>query len=153
YLALLPAIGKGDGSARDRHQAGADKIHAKIVQLLLSESLAGQSQLNDRHARGAIGDHQRGRGSRWQLAQLGLGDCRDLRDGFGDFSIRLKKNLYHRHAIQRLRLDVLNVIDQRGEGALGLEDDAARHVRSIEAGVVPDYADYRNINVGKNVGR
>ncbi len=63
-----------------------------------------------------------------------------------------KKYLYYRDPVQRLRLDVLDVIDQRGQGAFGLEDDAVRHFLRIEAAVVPNDADDRNIDIRENVG-
>ena len=81
----------------------------------------------------------------------GLRDRCHLRQCSLNVGRRTKEYLHHRHAIQRLRFDVLNVIDQRSEAALRLRGDAVRHVLGRKPLIVPDHADHRNINVRENV--
>ena len=66
--------------------------------------------------------------------------------------VRLKEDLDHRYAVQRLRLDMLDVVDQRSERSFGLENDAVRHVLRIESLIIPDDAHDRNIDVGQDIG-
>jgi hypothetical protein len=59
-----------------------------------------------------------------RAAQLHLADGGDLRYGAADIYVRLEKDLDDRDAVQRLRLDVLNVVDRGGHAALAVEYDA-----------------------------
>ena len=43
-------------------------------------------------------------------------------------SARLEEDFDHRDAVERLRLDVLDVVDRRGQRALGDADDAVGHL-------------------------
>ena len=99
-----------------------------------------------------VGDDQ-GRGCPWwQLAQLGLRHGRDLRNGGGNRDLGLEVNLHHRNAHQRLRLDMVDIVDRGGQRAFGESNDAAGHIRGGQARVLPDDADHGNVDVGENVG-
>ena len=63
-----------------------------------------------------------------QLAQLGLRDGGDLRDGVGDVDLRLEVDFDDGDAVQRLRFDVLDIVDGRGQRALAQVDDAVGHL-------------------------
>ena len=50
-----------------------------------------------------------------------------------------------------LRFDVLDVVDRRGQRALGDGDDAVGHLFGGEALVLPDDAHHRDVDVGKDI--
>jgi len=75
----------------------------------------------------------------------------DLGDRGGNIGVRLEENLDDRDAVQRLRLDVLDVVDQSGQTALVLRGDAVAHFLGGQPSVVPDDADHRNIDFRKDV--
>ncbi len=153
HLPLLAAVGIGAFSALDGGKLGADEIQAVVVQLLFGEALTGKTKLQNGHARRGVGDDQ-GRGcSLGELAQLGLRYRRDLRDGRGQRDLGLEINLHHGNADQRLRLNVVDIVDRGGQRAFGQGDDAVGHIHGRQALILPDDADHRNIDVGENVGR
>ena len=94
-----------------------------------------------------------GVGSRRQLAQLSLRDGGDLRDSVADVDVGLEEDLDDADAVQRLRLDVLDVVDGGGQRPLALVDDAVGHLFGREAGVLPDDGDDRDVDVREDVGR
>ena len=49
----LPPYGIRDGHAGDRHELRAQEVDGEVEELLLGEPLAGQRELEDRHAGGA----------------------------------------------------------------------------------------------------
>ena len=69
------------------------------------------------------------------------------------FASGWKKTLITPTPCQRLRLDVLDVVDRHCHAALGVGHDAVRHVAGREAGVVPDHADDGNIDVREDIDR
>ena len=75
--------------------------------------MARKSQLQDGHRRSAVTDNQRWSRTRWQLPQLRLRNSGDLRDRFVNVRVRLEKHFHHGDAVEGLRFDVLNIIDQR----------------------------------------
>jgi len=77
----------------------------------------------------------------------------DLRDGGLDVRARLEEDLDDRDAGERRRLDVLDIAHRGGEPALVLGRDALPHLLRGEAVVVPDDADDRDVDLGKDVRR
>ena len=152
-LALLAAVGKGRLRAFDGGQLGADGVGGQVVQLLLVEALAGEAQLQHRHAGGVVLDDEGRRGARRQAAQLHLADGGHLGHGAADVHVRLEEDLDDADAVERLRLDVLDVVHRGGHAALAVEDDAVGHLLRREAGVAPDHRDHGNIDVGKDIRR
>jgi len=71
----------------------------------------------------------------------------------GNVRGRVEEHLDHPDAVVGLRLDALDVVDRGRHGALEVRDDAAFHLLRREAGVAPDDADYRDVDVGEDVGR
>ncbi len=65
----------------------------------------------------------------------------------------LEKDLDDRDAVERLRLNVIDIVDGGGDGALVNADNAVRDVFRRQAGVVPDNADDRNVDVWEDVFR
>ncbi len=150
-LALLAAIGVGDRGALDGHQPGADEVERKVVEVLLGKRLAARAQLENRHARRAVLQDERGGRACGQLAKLRLRNGGDLRHGHVNFDRGMEINLYDRNAVERLRLDVLDVVDGRGQRALRDGNDALLHLFRRKAGVVPDDADDGDVDVGENI--
>jgi hypothetical protein len=81
-----------------------------------------------------------------------LADRGHLRHGVAYIDVRMKEDLDDRDAIERLRLDVLDVVDRRGQAALAGGHNAVGHLLRGEAVVSPDHGHDRNIDVGKDVG-
>ena len=67
------------------------------------------------------------------------------------FTCGWKKILMMADAVERLRLDVLDVVDRGGHAALAVGDDAGGHLLRGESGEVPDHGDDGNVDVGKDI--
>src|SRR5580698_7537065 len=65
----------------------------------------------------------------------------------------MKKDLHHRDPVERLRLDMLDVVHVRGECAFVVRRDAIGHVLGGKAVKRPDDADHRDVDVREDVGR
>ena len=76
-----------------------------------------------------------------------------MRDREVDLDCRLEIDFDDAIARQRLQLDVLYVIDLRGQRALVIINDASGHIVRRQAVVSPHHADDGNADVWKNVGR
>ncbi len=63
----------------------------------------------------------------------------------------LKKYFHHANAIEGLRFDVLDIVDRGGEGAFEAVNDAAGNLLGVHAGVIPQDADDRNVDIRKDV--
>ncbi len=151
--AELPAVGQRHGGALDGGELGADEVLPHVEQLLLAHGVALQAELDDRHAGGVVLDDAGRRGPGGQGAKQGLRDGGDLRHREFDFGVRLEVDAGDRRAAIRLRLDVLDVVDRGGHGALEVGDDALFHLFGGEAVVAPDNADYGDIDIGKDIDR
>ena len=88
-----------------------------------------------------------------QQLEHGLRGGRDLRQRGVDVDVRLEEDFDDAVAGQRLRFDMLDVVDLRAQRALVIIDDAAGHVVRRQAIIGPHHADDRNADVGENVGR
>ena len=63
-----------------------------------------------------------------KLPYRGLRDRHHLRQRSLHVGRGMKEYLVDGAAVHGLRLDVLDIVDQRGQAALGIADDAVRHV-------------------------
>ena len=151
HLANLAAIGVGRGRTLHRRQLGAQEILAEIEERLVGQGFTAQTELDDRRGRSGVLDDQRRRRARRQAAQDGLHGRGGLRQCRLDVDLGLKEDLDDAEAVHRLRLNVLDVVDGDGRDALGVADDAVRHLLRREAGEVPQHADDGNVDVGKDV--
>ena len=86
-------------------------------------------------------------------AQYRLGYRGYLCDRRIDPHVRLKENADHRDAGQRLRLDVLNIIDRGRNSVLAERRDLFRHLIGRKTAVLPDHGHDRDIDFGKDIGR
>ncbi|ARF90813.1 putative autotransporter protein [Burkholderia cenocepacia] len=152
-LADLAAERQRHRRALDGRELRADEAVAEVVQLLLGERVARQPELQDRHRRRVVRDDVRRQRAGRQDAQDRRGVARGLRDRAIDVGARVEEHLHDRHAVQRLRLDVLDVVDVGRERAFVVRRDPLGHVLGGEAVVRPDDADDRNVDVRKDVGR
>ena len=152
-LQHLAAIRRRDRGSRDGRQLRTDEILPGVEYLRLREGVAGERQLQDRHAR-SIEAQDVGRGDAGrQKLEHGLRGGGYLRQRAVDVDPGLEEHLDHAIAGQRLRLDVRDVIDLRAEIALVVIDDATGHVVRRQSVVVPHDSDHRNADVGENVSR
>ena len=152
-LARRAAIGERKLRPRDGGELGADEVLGEVEQLDLGERVARQRELDDRNARGVIDQDDRRRRALRKLLEDRLRYRGHLRLRSIDVHVRLEVDLDDADAGQRLRLDVLDIVDGCGQHALVRGDDPTRHVVRREAGVAPDDRDDRNADIGKNVGR
>ena len=83
---------------------------------------------------------------------LGLRICRDLRNALLYVRDGLQEDFNHRDSAERLRLDVLDVVDGGSKIPLRNRDNPVGHVLRDENVIGPDDADDRNIDIRKNVG-
>ncbi len=107
--------------------------------------------MQDGNAGGVVLDDEGRRGARRQGAQHHLVDGGHLGHGVADIHMRLKEDLDDAGAVERLRLDVLDVVDRGGHHPLAGGHDAAGHLLCREAGVAPDHRHHGNVDVGKDV--
>jgi len=150
-LALFSAVRKRNNGAGNSDELRAEEILAEVVELLLGEAFAGEAELQDRDAGGAVIDDQRRKRARWQLPKNGLRDGGDLGVGVFQAGIGLKKDFDYGLAVYGGGFDVLDVIDGGGEDALVDGGDTAFEFFGVEAGILPGYGDDRNIDVGEDV--
>ncbi len=152
-LALLAAERIGNGGARHRHELRPDLVLREIEQLLFGQARPRQRKLHDRHRRGVVVEDQRRRHARRQLLEDRLRDRGDLRGRRLDVGIGLEVYLHHADAVERLALDMLDVVDRRCQHALERGDDAAGHVFRRQAGILPRGRDHRHADVGEDIDR
>ena len=153
HLALLAAIGIRHSRAADGDELRPDEVETVVVELLFAETLAGDAELQNGNARGAVVDDEWWRRACGKLPQLRLRNGRHLGDGHRYIHLRLEEQLHHRDAIERVRLDVVDIVDRRGERALRDGDDTIRHVFRGETLILPDDAHHRDIDIGKDIDR
>ena len=153
HLQNLAAIGRRHCRASHGRELRPDEILAEIEQLHLRQLFARQRKLQNGHARSVVAQHVgRGDAGRQEL-EHGLRGSGHLRQSGGNVDVFLEEDLDHAVAGQRLQLDMLDVGDLRGQVAFVEVDDTAGHIVRQQAVVGPDDADYRNVDVGKDVGR
>ena len=152
HLTLFTAIGIRHRSPGHGDELRPNEIQAVVVELLLRQILPRKSQLEDGHTRCAVGKNERRRRSRRQLPELGLRNSRNLRNTLLNVRGRLEEHFDNRDSIERLRFDVLDVVDGGGKRSLGNANDTVAHVLRDETVIVPDDADDGNIDGRKNVG-
>ena len=153
HLPCGAAIRVWNLGACDRRERRPDEILGEIEELGLRQRVARQRQLDDRNARRIVDEDDRRRDARRKLLQNCLRYGGDLRLRGADVDARLEVDFDDAVAGQRLRFDMLDVIDRRRERPFVGRDDAARHVVRRQAGIAPNDRDDRDADIGKNVGR
>src|SRR5579883_2587242 len=150
---LLSAERVGDGGALHGAERRADEVVADVEDLLLAEGLAGESELEDRHARSVVLQDVRREHAGRHLAQRRVHRGGGLRHRHIDLDVRMEVNFDDGVARIGLRFDVLDVVDVGGEAALEAGHHALFHLFGREAGVHPEHADHGDIDVGEDIHR
>ena len=150
--ALASAVDVGDDDSRHGGELRTDEVEAVVVQLLLGEALAGETELQDGDAGGGEVDDLRRKDAGRELAEFELGGRGDLRVGGVERGARLEIDLEDGLAVERGGLDVLDVVDEGGEGLLVGRGEAAFEFFWREACVLPGDGDDGDVDVGKDVG-
>ena len=151
HNALFAAVRKWRGGAGYSRKLRADKIIAEIEKLLLAERVAGQADLDDRHGRRRVDNHQGRRGSRWQKAQKGLRDGCGLRQRRLNVGAGLKENFDDGDPVERLGFDVLDVAHQRRNATFDVGSDTLLHLLRLQAVVGPNQGNDRDVDIRENV--
>src|SRR5208337_190505 len=152
HLPLSASIRVGHGCALDGGQPDPQEVYPKVKYLSFGEGLAAQAELEDWHAGSVVADDQGRRNAGRQGPQLRLGNGGDLRDCSLDLYVGMKKNLNDRDATERLRFDMLDVINRGSQGTFIDRHDALAHFLGRKAGVAPDNANDGNADIRENVG-
>ena len=152
-LAHLAPIGIGYRRASNRGQLRPKKILRRVVEFDFGARLAGEGKLDHRHGRGVIHHDLRRVYAGRQVFQNGLRGRRHLRHGKVDLYLGLEINPRDAIAKKVLRLNMFDIVDERGQRQLVGIDDATRHIVRREADISPDHADDRNADGGKDIGR
>ena len=84
---------------------------------------------------------------------MGLRNGRNLGNTALNVRGRLQEHFNNSDSIQRLRFDVLDVINGCGKGSLGDADDPVAHVLGYQTVEIPNDADDGNVDVRKNIRR
>ncbi|KAG1255755.1 hypothetical protein G6F65_016602 [Rhizopus arrhizus] len=116
------------------------------------EGRAGERHLQHRHGGGAVVEDQRRGHAGRHLLDDGLRDGGDLRIGGADVHAGLEEHLDPAHARQRLRFDVLDVVDGGAERTLIGGNHAPGHRIRRQAGVLPDHGDDGDADIGEYIG-
>src|SRR5262249_6822013 len=151
-LALLAAPGLGHPRPLDRAESLDDEVGGVVEDLLLGQRIAGDGDLDDGHAGGAVADDVGRRDAGRHDLQERLTGGRDLRLGLGERGPGLEVDADDADAVERLTLDVLDVVDRRRQDALVDEDDPCLDLVGGHAAVLPDHADDGDVNLREDVG-
>ena len=144
HLAKLAAERPGHRRAGHGDDGNADEVEAEVEQRLLGQAFARQRELDDRDGRGVVVQDQRRHGAGRHVPEQGLRDGGDLGVGGANVGTLLEEHLDDADAGVRVRLDVLDVVDRRGQRPLELGDHAAGHLLRRQSGIAPDHRDHRD---------
>ena len=149
--ALFAAVRKRSCRALDGCELRANKIVAEIEELLLAQRVASEAELDDGHSGGGIDNDERRSGAGRQEAEKSLRDGGGLGESRLNIRVRLEIDFDHGDARQRLRFDMFDVVDKRGNSALDVAGDALFHFLGLQPAVSPDETDNGNIDFGEDV--
>ena len=150
-LEHLAAVGRGNRRAGDGRKLGANEVLSGVEYLRLRQGAAGQGQLKDRNARGVETQNVRRGDARGQQLEHSLRRGGDLSQRRVDVDVRLEEDLDDPVAGERLRLDMLDIVDLSAQRPLVVVDHAPRHVVRRQAVVGPHDRDNRNADIRKDV--
>ncbi len=152
-LLELAAVRIRYGRALNRRQLRPDKRVAVIEQRRFAHGRASQPNLQHRHARNVVFQNVWRKDPRRHPAQIRLriGNHLSLRQFNARAGIKVHPN--HRHAVVRLALDMLDVVDARGEAPLEIGHHPVRHLFGRKTVVLINNAENRNVDIGKDIDR
>ncbi len=152
-LSVLAAVRGRKGHARHRGKLLAQVVEPVVIELLLTETVGAEAELQHRNARGVVLHHDR----RLDAGRHQGADCirrrDDLRDGEVEVDVGLEINLLDRDAVEGLRLHVLDAGHVGADRVLAVGRDALLHLRHAQAGVLPDHRHHRNVDLREDVLR
>ena len=151
--ALLAAVDVGHDGALDGDKLGPDEVEAVVVELLLGEVVAGEGELEDGDRGGGEVDDLRGEDAGGQLAEFEFGGGGDLGVGGIERGAGLQVDLDDGLAAVGGGFDVLDVVDEGGEGLFVRGGEATFELFRLEPGVLPGDRNDRDIDVREDVGR
>ena len=125
----------------------------RSLSLVSGSDAARQAELNDRHVRRAIAQHQRRRDIARHVFQNDERAARQLRDGADDVGALVQIDLLDADAVVAGGLDPADIVDQRGELPLVQRQNAVLDVQRAHPVVGPDDADDGNVDFRKDVDR
>src|SRR6185437_15461081 len=123
-LALFAAVGVWNRNTWDGDKTYAHEVLPEVAQLLLGESLARKSQLQNGNRRSVVLNDERGVRPRGHGVDGRLSDGRNLCDRNRYLNARLKEDLHDRASGERLRFNVLDIVHRGGQRTLEVIDDA-----------------------------
>src|SRR5207245_5525526 len=138
---LLTAIGIGHGHTGHGDDLGTNEIQTIVVELLLRQILSREGQLEDGHTRRAIGKNEWRRRSSRQLPELGLRNSCNLGNALLNVCGRLEEHFNNSNSIERLRLDVFDVVDGGRNISLSGGNDPLAYLLCVDIVIVPDDVD------------
>jgi len=152
-LALLTADRERKLRALHGRERWTQKVRSDVVDLLLVERGARETELENGHVGRAVRDDEwRRRTGRHRLHDR-VRRGRDLRHGCVRGDAGLQEDLRDGHASERLALDVLDPAHGGRGRALELGRDPTLHLARLETGVRPDRCDDRNVDLRIDVRR
>ncbi len=120
--------------------------------MLLVKAFTGEAELENRYAGCGEIDDLRGKDAGRKVLEHLLGSGGDLGIGGVQRGAGLEVDLDDVLAVEAGRFNVLDVVDEGGEGPLEGAGDAAFDLFWTEAGVLPCNGDDRDIDVGEDIG-
>ena len=149
--ARLAAVGIGNFRAVHHGERGADDVLAQVIELGVGQRLARQAELNDRHIRGPVAQHQGRRDVRRHVLEHDQGAAGELRDGPRHVGALAQVDLLHADALVAHRLDARDVVHQGRQLPLVQRQNAVLHVLRAHPVVGPDDRNHRDVDFGKDV--
>src|SRR5208283_2436759 len=152
-LPLLAAPRVRHPRSLNRSQLLDDEVLTVIEDLLFGERVAADGDLYDRHAGGAVPDNVGGRDARRHEFQERLAGGGHLGLGLRDPGPRTKIDADYANPVERLALDVLDVVDRSCQNTLVEVDDPRFDLIRGHAGVLPNHAHDRDVDLRKDIRR
>src|SRR5262249_17837466 len=146
-LALLPAPWLGDPCSLDSAKLLDNEVLAVVEDLLFGQRVAGDGDLDNGHAGRAVADNVWRRDARRHDLQECLARGRYLGLGLGNLGPGLEVYADDADPIERLALDMFNIVDRGGQHALVDENDACLNLVSGHAGILPHHADNGDVDI------
>jgi hypothetical protein len=130
---------------------GADEVVSQVAELLPGKAFAPQAELDHRHVGGVVADNQRRRDPGRQRLDQRLTDRSHFRLRSIHIRAGLEVNLDDTRAADRLRLDVLDIVNRGRHRPLDDCRNPILHLRRRKPAVGPDDTDDRNVDSWEDV--
>ena len=128
HRSVLAAKGVRNRGSLHGGQRRSDEVLSQVEDLLLAQSLAGKPKLQDGNAARVVLEHVGREHAGRHRAKAALHLRGHLSHCHIDLHVGVEVNPDHRDILVGLRLDVLDIVDARGEIPLKVRDDALLHL-------------------------